>query len=110
MPIQLTVHLERARQPGGYVFDLTQGEINVGRSPRCQLQLPFTFVSHHHLTIVAEGHGYFVSDNNSTNGTVLNDRRMPPHAFVPLADGDTLQIGDVLPRHVNTRHHAKEAY
>ena len=36
---------------------------------------------------------YFVKDENSTNGTFLNGRRIPPDKYVKLNAGDKLTIG-----------------
>ena len=94
MPIKLTVTLKEKRSTS-YVYELDQREILIGRAPHCHVQLPFTFISSHHLTIIAEGTGYLIADNDATNKTTLNEKLLPQHGFAPLQDGDELELTSV---------------
>ncbi|HSM58754.1 MAG TPA: FHA domain-containing protein [Candidatus Sulfomarinibacteraceae bacterium] len=53
-------------------------------------------VSRLHATINSSAEGVFVVDQNSTNGTQLNDFRLPPELPYPLHDGDELRFGQLL--------------
>lgn len=65
----------------------------VGRSPENDLVLDFPFMSKKHLKIELSEDGHFyVTDLNSTNGTLLNNVRM---STARLQSGDTLSIGMV---------------
>jgi hypothetical protein len=67
-------------------------ELTVGRASDCDLVLAQdNFVSAHHARLSRNGGGYWVEDLGSTNGTLLNGRRVLARA--PLRRGDRLQVG-----------------
>jgi hypothetical protein len=53
-------------------------------------------VSREHARIVRRGEVVEVEDLASTNGTLLNGKRLAPYLPVPLQDGDMLQLGRML--------------
>jgi hypothetical protein len=53
-------------------------------------------VSREHALIVRRGNVIEVEDLASTNGTLLNGKRLSPYLPVPLQDGDLLQLGKLL--------------
>lgn len=83
-----------------YIFDgrsvivpVKDFSTSIGRSPENDLVLDFPFMSKKHLKIeLAEDGYYYVTDLNSTNGTLLNNVRMNT---ARLQSGDTLSIGIV---------------
>jgi hypothetical protein len=67
--------------------EITLGRAEVGGDPA---------VSRRHVSLVQGADGALAAvDQGSMNGTRINDDRVPitPHAPVPLADGDRLQLG-----------------
>lgn len=50
--------------------------ISIGRDPSCNIVLPHISVSKCHAFVTCENGMYFIIDNGSTNGVVLNDRRI----------------------------------
>ena len=51
-------------------------------------------VSKRHARFTYRGHGYFVEDLNSTNGTVINGTQpCPPFRPMPIRPGDTVRVG-----------------
>jgi hypothetical protein len=52
-------------------------------------------VSRQHATITFIDGLCTVQDMGSTNGTWLNERRLPPHKFYPLHSGDQLRLGQL---------------
>ena len=53
-------------------------------------------VSKRHVRFTYSGHGYFVEDLNSTNGTVINGTQpCPPFKPMPLRPGDTVRLGGI---------------
>jgi pSer/pThr/pTyr-binding forkhead associated (FHA) protein len=50
-------------------------------------------VSREHACIYQRGNAIEVEDLASTNGTLLNGKRLSPYLSVPLKDGDQLQLG-----------------
>jgi pSer/pThr/pTyr-binding forkhead associated (FHA) protein len=53
-------------------------------------------VSREHACIVRRGDGVEIQDLASTNGTLLNGRRLAPYTAATLKDGDRLQLGRLL--------------
>jgi hypothetical protein len=67
-------------------------ELTIGRSPGCAVPLTGdNFVSQLHARVFRRGDEYWVEDLGSTNGTLLNGRRLA--SATPLHRGDRLQVG-----------------
>lgn len=49
-------------------------------------------VSHRHAIITEEDGNYYLQDNNSTNGTMLNGMDLQPGEMKPLKDGDEIRL------------------
>jgi hypothetical protein len=76
----------------GFALD---DEMTIGRAPGCAVVLPDdTFVSQLHARVFFRGDGYWVEDLGSTNGTLLNGRRVM--GSLPLQRGDRLQVGKTV--------------
>lgn len=73
------------------VVELASERTLVGRGPQCDIQLDDARVSGAHLEITRHGSALIAQDIGSTNGTLLNGRRILQP--VRLADGDTLALG-----------------
>lgn len=52
-------------------------------------------ISRQHATIVREGGAFFLMDNGSTNGTVLNGARLAPHKLYLLEDDNKIRFGQL---------------
>lgn len=64
--------------------------LTIGRDNRCSIVLPHVSVSKLHATITYERDGYYICDNNSTNGVILNNRRI--RGKVRLHEKDVIVI------------------
>ncbi len=71
-------------------FPLARGVITIGRLPDNVLQIDNLAVSGHHAKISLEGEHYVLEDNNSLNGTYINNHRVTKAV---LKDGDLVLIG-----------------
>ncbi len=71
-------------------FALAQGVVTIGRLPDNLIQVDNLAVSGHHAKIYWETDHYVLEDNNSLNGTFVNNRRV---SKVTLKDGDEVMIG-----------------
>jgi len=69
---------------------LADGELLIGRGPDCQIVIRDPLVSRHHAKIAKAYGGYFVEDLNSTNGIMVNGRRINKQM---LKYGDKVQVG-----------------
>ena len=77
-------------------FEFDQARIVVGRSGGADVQLPHPAVSATHATLRAHGPGYAIVDEDSTNGTRVNGKRIAPGRPKPLRSGDRIEIGGFL--------------
>lgn len=64
--------------------------IRIGRDGNNSIVLPHPGVSRFHATIEKQGSDFILTDNNSTNGTLLNGQRVS--RSVKLAEKDVIQI------------------
>jgi pSer/pThr/pTyr-binding forkhead associated (FHA) protein len=71
-------------------FALSQGVITIGRLPDNLIQVDNLAVSGHHAKIYWETDHYVLEDNNSLNGTYVNNRRV---SRAVLKNGDEVLIG-----------------
>jgi serine/threonine protein kinase len=53
-------------------------------------------VSRQHARLLRAGEGWMIEDLRSTNGTFVNDRRVPPSQPTPLNDGDSVRCGQLV--------------
>ncbi|MFL6467968.1 MAG: PrsW family glutamic-type intramembrane protease [Pyrinomonadaceae bacterium] len=77
----------------GRTFDLESGFLTVGRGENCSVRFDPSgerIASKQHAFIEARPEGYYVADNKSTNGTLVNGQRVERQR---LSDGDTIQFG-----------------
>lgn len=70
--------------------ELRQGDMKVGRKPGCDIFLDNLSVSGEHANIFTIGEDSFIQDLNSTNGTLINNKRVSKHH---LRNGDVVTIG-----------------
>jgi serine/threonine protein kinase len=57
---------------------------------------PEGYVSRRHAHIIKARNGYFISDQGSSNGTLVNGRRLPVQRPRLLRNGDKITIGEVV--------------
>ena len=66
-------------------YQLQNGQNRIGRGNDCDLQLDNSDVSRHHAMVRLEDGLVQIMDLGSTNGTVLNDKQLPPYEYAPLS-------------------------
>jgi chromosome segregation ATPase len=64
----------------------------IGRAPGCELQIDSQSVSRNHAMILKGARELIVEDLNSTNGLLVNGRKVTRHV---LNDGDVLTVGEI---------------
>lgn len=74
---------------------LGSGALRIGRAPDNALVLQDAQTSTRHAEIAPsfDGNGYQVTDLDSTNGTFVNEQRLPPSTPYPLKAGDVIRVG-----------------
>lgn len=73
-------------------LSLAKDRILVGRSAECDVHINHVGVSRSHAVIATRAAGVFVEDLESSNGTLVNGRRVKS---VQLRNGDVVEIGSV---------------
>jgi pSer/pThr/pTyr-binding forkhead associated (FHA) protein len=68
-------------------------KITIGRETDNTVVVDSKLASRHHCLIQKIKDVYFLKDENSTNGTFLNGRRIPPDKYVQLNQGDKITVG-----------------
>jgi len=77
---------------------LQQGDMHIGRQPGSDILLDNLAVSGAHASIFTVGDDSFIQDQNSTNGTFINNKRVNKHH---LRNGDMITIGNHTLIYVN---------
>lgn len=75
-----------------------EGRATLGRSEQNNILLPDGRSSRVHAALDPMASGYFLTDLNSTNGTLLNDQPLTPMQPAALKNGDVITIGDTRMR------------
>jgi hypothetical protein len=79
--------------PLGVDFKLFEGKNLIGSDPKCDIVLPDSAISGHHLTILFRLGHYDFKDEFSSNGTFVNDEFQKEGQ---LKDGDVIRLGNTL--------------
>jgi RsiW-degrading membrane proteinase PrsW (M82 family) len=90
--MKLSLNIESGSLAGRR-FELTEGFLTIGRGERCNIRFdPMSerIASKEHCFIEAKADGFYLTDNQSTNGTILNGEKIQS---VKLRNGDRLQFG-----------------
>ncbi|MEQ1765551.1 MAG: PrsW family glutamic-type intramembrane protease [Pyrinomonadaceae bacterium] len=77
----------------GQTYELETGFLSIGRSETCSVRFDPAaerIASKQHAFIEAKSDGFYLRDNASTNGTLVNGSRVET---AKLTDGDTVQFG-----------------
>lgn len=76
----------------GRAFNIDKDEFMIGRVENCDLTVEDDLVSRHHCKILLTPDGAQIVDLASTNGTLVNGRRVEK---VFLKEGDQIQVGSI---------------
>jgi diguanylate cyclase (GGDEF)-like protein len=92
------VHIYPSGPSMGCRYPLSERALMLGRGEDCDIRLQDHSVSRRHARIEPTAEGYFVHDQQSTNGTFVNDRQLET-AWL-LQDGDYLRVGNCIYRYL----------
>jgi len=85
-----------SEQLRGTAFSLTQDKYTVGRSDSCDICIADPTISGKHCSLVKlDDNSYAIRDENSTNGTKVNEQPVSSTDSVKLKNGDLLQVGGI---------------
>ncbi len=96
----VVIYTREGRGPIGkrVPLDGPTGELGIGRDVQNAVVLDYESVSRRHARLVRRDSAWWVLDNNSTNGTYVNDL---PTREAPLRNGDRIKIGDVILKYLS---------
>ncbi len=92
------VHIYPTGPTMGCRYPLTDRPLVLGRGEDTDIRLGDNSVSRKHALIEPNADGYYVSDQQSTNGTFVNDKQLD--GMLLLKDGDYLRVGNCLYRYL----------
>jgi RsiW-degrading membrane proteinase PrsW (M82 family) len=90
MKLRLTVN---SGSLAGKVYELQSGFLTIGRGENCSIRFDprsERIASKQHAFIEAKSDGFYLTDNNSLNGTLVNNDRIQR---IQIKTGDTIQFG-----------------
>lgn len=91
--MKVTLVVDGGRYHGKEIA-LAMPEVKFGRDERCNIQLDSEDVSRVHCTLLINETEVCIRDENSSNGTFVNKRRL--RGELQLEDGDSIQVGPQL--------------
>lgn len=94
MSQKLIIWIKSGAQSGRKYSLEEEGDFLLGRSPSCDICLPDNSVSGTHAILRCDGRQWFVVDQSSRNGSILNGVRLNP-VPVPLPPEGTLALANV---------------
>ena len=74
----------------GQSFVLAEKTVSIGRSSKCNIIVDDPTVSSHHASIIRKGNEVVIRDEQSSNGTYINARRIQETTLFPE---DIIRIG-----------------
>jgi diguanylate cyclase (GGDEF)-like protein len=92
------VHIYPTGPNMGCRYPLGEGTLTLGRGEDCDIRLHDHSVSRRHARIEPCEDGFYVFDQQSTNGTFVNDKQLAPSWL--LQDGDYLRVGNCIYRYL----------
>src|SRR6185312_12707166 len=92
MPLTIVVRSTGEDSPS-LTFDGSR--LVLGRGDGCDVRLPDPSVSHRHASIRQRGGEHVLLDENSTNGTFMDQVRLPPQTPRVLRSGERVRLGRV---------------
>jgi hypothetical protein len=74
-------------------FELHKPTMTIGRKEDNDIVIPVQTVSGSHAILTNEGGNWYITDNGSTNGVIVNGNKVDKHI---LKQGDKIQLGGAL--------------
>lgn len=86
--------------PQGHRYFITQDEMIIGRDPINDISISDPSVSKKHAKITREGTVIKLEDLGSSNGTVINGKKLSPGHVVKLAKEDMIKLGNSIVKYL----------
>ena len=86
--------------PQGHRYFITQDEMIIGRDPATDISIPDPSISKKHAKITREGSVIKLEDLGSSNGTVINGKKLEPGHVAKLAKEDMIKLGNSIVKYL----------
>lgn len=88
----LLIDVTRASPNGTLPLSMKEDRLRIGRDPKNDIVIPQDTISSFHATIELRDGFFYLEDHRSTNGTSLNERRLPANQPFELKSGDRIDF------------------
>lgn len=78
----------------GMDYKIVEGRNVIGKKPSCDITVQDGQVTGSHALILCRNDKFIISDEMSTNGTLLNGNDLTPRETYDLNDGDSIRVGN----------------
>jgi pSer/pThr/pTyr-binding forkhead associated (FHA) protein len=86
-----SLHVIHGLAPGRR-FELSREVTIVGRSPTCDIPVPYLHVGRQRFRILRHGERFYIEDMGTAAGTRVNDQQI--RGATQLSGGDRIRVGD----------------
>lgn len=86
--------------PQGHRYFITQDEMIIGRDPTSDISISDPSVSKKHAKVTKEGSVIKLEDLGSSNGTVINGKKLSPGHVAKLAKEDMIKLGNSIVKYL----------
>lgn len=86
--------------PQGHRFFITQDEMIIGRDPSADISIPDQSISRKHAKVTQEGAVVKIEDLGSSNGTVINGKKLNAGQVSKLAKEDMIKLGNSIVKYL----------
>ncbi|MBN2545849.1 MAG: FHA domain-containing protein [Spirochaetes bacterium] len=76
----------------GKSYSITS-KLTIGRDKSCDIFVDDKMTSRYHAEIQKIKDAYFIKDLDSTNGTFVNNERVPAQKYIKLYQNDIIKVG-----------------
>lgn len=67
---------------------------NIGSSQKVEIPVSSPFVGRYHAILMEKDKKFFIMDNDSKNGTLVDGKKIPVNKFIPIKRGQNIICGD----------------
>jgi hypothetical protein len=78
----------------GMDYKIVEGRNTIGKKASCEITVQDGEVTASHALILCRNDKFIISDEMSTNGTLLNGNDLTPRETYDLKDGDSIRVGN----------------
>ena len=90
--------------PQGHRFFVSQAQMVIGREATCDIPLADNGISRKHAVVTKEADKIIITDQGSSNGTFVNDKKINANEPYTLAKEDMIRMGNFILKYLPKGH------